>query len=184
MGKNTQKITNFYWTNILQTIICFNDPASDPFISQKERDYLQAEMGQLQRKTDLPPTPWRAIVTSTPVLVLILAQVNEFSEIHSKEISENHFLLIVKIGHDWGLFVMVNDLPKYMKEVLGFSVREVGIYASLPYLAMWIVSIACGIICDFVIKRECTTTTCARKWFSLIGKCRHQANEIDYYRLV
>lgn len=75
--KIPQKITNFNRPYILQTIICFNDPASDPFISQKERDHLQAEMGQLQRKTDLPPTPWRAIVTSTPVLVLILAQVNE-----------------------------------------------------------------------------------------------------------
>jgi len=34
-------------------------------------------------------------------------------------------LIIVQIGHDWGLFTIITDLPKYMKSVLHFSVVQV-----------------------------------------------------------
>lgn len=51
----------------------------------------------------LPPTPWKKIITSPAVWGLIIAQ----------------------IGHDWGLFTIITDLPKYMKQVLHYSVAEV-----------------------------------------------------------
>lgn len=54
----------------------------------------------LQRKLSIP---WRQIATSGPVWGLI----------------------IVQIGHDWGLFTIITDLPKYMKSVLQFTVVEV-----------------------------------------------------------
>lgn len=53
--------------------------------------------------------PWKEIWTSGPVWGLI----------------------IVQIGHDWGLFTIITDLPKYMKSVLHFSVVEVGILRSI-----------------------------------------------------
>lgn len=65
---------------------------------------------------------------------------------------------------------MGSDLPKYMKEVLGFSVHDVGLYSSLPYLLMWIVSIAGGLICDWIIVRKFVTVTQARKIFATLGK--------------
>lgn len=52
---------------------------------------------------DLPPTPWRHIITSVPLWGLIIAQ----------------------IGHDWGLFTIITDLPKYMKSVMHFSIAQV-----------------------------------------------------------
>lgn len=55
------------------------------------------------RLQDLPPTPWKAILTSWPVWALI----------------------IVEAGHDWGGFTIVSDLPKYMSDVLHFSVAQV-----------------------------------------------------------
>lgn len=60
-------------------MICYSDPASHPFISKEERDYLKAEMGQIKRNDDLPPTPWKSILTNVPVIALIVGQ----------------------IGHDW-----------------------------------------------------------------------------------
>lgn len=74
----------------LQALICTNNPETHPFITEKERNYLQRELGELKRRTDLPPTPWRAILTSVPMVALIFAQV----------------------GHNWGLFIVINDLPK------------------------------------------------------------------------
>lgn len=56
-------------------MICYNDPGVHPFISKEERDYLRAELGQIKRNNDLPPTPWMSILTNVPVLALTFGQV-------------------------------------------------------------------------------------------------------------
>jgi len=141
----------FYFWSIVATIwfivfalICYNDPASHPFISKKELSYLETEIGQLKRHNNLPPTPWRDIISSVPIIVLIIAQVTS----------------------DYVFFVLASDLPKYMKEVLGFSVADVGFYSSMPYLLMWIVSLSSGFICDHLISGQYITVTQARKLFA------------------
>lgn len=87
----------FYFFGILGALwfvifimICYKDPESHPFIKDEEKEYLQREMGTLQRDKSLPPTPWKAIFTSVPMMALVCAQ----------------------IGHDFGFFIMATDLPK------------------------------------------------------------------------
>lgn len=58
-----------------QTVICYSDPGSHPFISREEREYLESELGQLKRQNNLPPTPWIKILTSIPMIALVCAQV-------------------------------------------------------------------------------------------------------------
>lgn len=65
---------------------------------------------------------------------------------------------------------MSGDLPKYLSDVLGFPVMDVGLYSSLPYLLMWIISLVSGFVSDFLISRNYVTTTQARKIFTSIGK--------------
>lgn len=74
-----------------------------------------------------------------------------------------------KIGHDWGFYVMVTDLPKYMADVLRFSISQNGLYSSLPYLLMWIVSISTGFLSDWLIVRNHLSITNARKVFTAVG---------------
>lgn len=57
-------------------LICYSDPESHPFISDKEKVHLKKELGQLERDKNLPPTPWRAILTSVPMMALVCAQVS------------------------------------------------------------------------------------------------------------
>lgn len=92
--------------------------------------------------------PWRDIASSKPLWALVAAQV----------------------GHDWGFFSMVTDLPKYMKDVLRFNVSENGVWSSVPYIVMWIVSIGSGWLCDWLIKRGTMSITYARKFFTTLGK--------------
>ncbi|GAB0095292.1 putative inorganic phosphate cotransporter [Sergentomyia squamirostris] len=132
---------------VLFVVLCYSNPESHPFISDEEKAYLKEELGTLERDKNLPPTPWRAIFTSGPMLALICAQV----------------------GHDWGFFIMVTDLPKYMSDVLKFSIKENGIYSSLPYALMWIVAILTGFLSDWMISRKIFTITAARKWFTGIA---------------
>lgn len=63
---------------------------------------------------------------------------------------------------------MVSDLPKYMSEVLRFAIQDNGIWSSLPYFVMWIVSITSGFLSDFMIHHNITITA-ARKIFTGIG---------------
>lgn len=56
-------------------LLCYSDPESHPFISDKEKEFLQKELGQLKRDKNTPPTPWLAILTSVPMMALVCAQV-------------------------------------------------------------------------------------------------------------
>lgn len=74
---------NFAWKSIFfQTVICYSDPGSHPFISREEREYLESELGQLKRQNNLPPTPWIKILTSIPMIALVCAQVKWWNALH------------------------------------------------------------------------------------------------------
>ncbi|KAE9524993.1 hypothetical protein AGLY_015043 [Aphis glycines] len=59
---------------VLWCLFVYNDPNSHPFISEMERDYLKQSIGSLERKKDLPSTPWISILTSWPVWALIIVE--------------------------------------------------------------------------------------------------------------
>lgn len=139
-----------YFFSSKKYFICYNNPETHPFITEKEKNYLSRELGALKRRDDLPPTPWRSLLTCPAVIALIFAQ----------------------IGHNWGLFIIINDLPKYMNDVLRFSIKENGLYTSLPYVVLWIVALFTGFLSDFLIKRKYLGITNSRKLFTSIGECK------------
>lgn len=57
-----------------------------------------------------------------------------------------------------------------MSDVLRFPIKENGLYSSLPYAAMWIVSIALGFLSDWLITNKIINITNARKLFTTIGE--------------
>ncbi|KAH8384274.1 hypothetical protein KR200_008007 [Drosophila serrata] len=123
---------------ILFTILCYSSPSTHPCIKPKEKDFL---LEQIPLKKNLPRTPWKAIFTNVPMWALISAQ----------------------IGHDWGFYIMVSCLPKYMADVMRFSIKKNGLYSSLPYVMMWVVSLLSGIVADCMINRKCMSITNTRK---------------------
>lgn len=84
-------------------------------------------------------------------------------------IQHNKSNCCLQIGHDYGYFTMVTDLPKYMTGVLKFDIHRTGTLAALPYAVMWLSSIAFGWLCDKIVKRNWLTVTNARKTFTTIG---------------
>ncbi|XP_016944953.2 putative inorganic phosphate cotransporter [Drosophila suzukii] len=131
-------IIAFAWF-IIFTLLCFSSPYSHPFIKPKEREYLSTEIPPQDKNK--PRTPFKAIFTNIPMWALISAQ----------------------IGHDWGFYIMVSYLPKYMADVLRFSIKSNGLYSSLPYVTMWVMSLLSGCVADQMIKRNCMNTTNTRK---------------------
>lgn len=128
--------------------MCYKDPESHPYITEREKAYLKQELGALERDKSLPSTPWRLILTSVPMMALVTAQ----------------------IGHGFGYFTIVTDLPKYMSDVMRFNVKENGIYSSMPYVAMWVSSIAFGFFSDWIIKKNLLSVTNSRKLFTTLGE--------------
>ncbi|XP_047513603.1 putative inorganic phosphate cotransporter isoform X1 [Pieris napi] len=131
---------------ILWALLCYNDPESHPYISDKEKKYLEEALGR-HRNSQPSAIPWKAIFMSVPLWALVCAQ----------------------IGHDYGYFTMVTDLPKYMTGVLKFDIHRTGTLAALPYIVMWISSIIFGWLCDKIVKRQWMTVTNARKTFTTIA---------------
>ncbi|XP_063362118.1 putative inorganic phosphate cotransporter isoform X1 [Cydia amplana] len=131
---------------ILWSVLCYNDPESHPFISDKEKKYLEEALGS-HRNSQPSAIPWKAIFMSVPLWALVCAQ----------------------IGHDYGYFTMVTDLPKYMTGVLKFDIHRTGTLAALPYAVMWICSIVFGWMCDKIVKHNWMTVTNARKTFTTIA---------------
>lgn len=125
--------------------LCFSDPKQHPYITDEEREFLEKELESVSKEQH--SIPWRALATSIPMWALIAAQ----------------------IGHDWGFYTMVSDLPKYMKEVLRFDVSENGLWNSIPYAAMWIVSMLGGWVCDWLIVKNYMTITVARRFFTCLA---------------
>lgn len=101
----------------------------------------------MERDKDQAPVPFRHIITSPAVIALIFAQ----------------------LGHNFGFFIIVTDLPKYMNDVLKFSIKENGLYSSLPYVCMWVVAQTTGFISDWMIVNKHMSITNVRKLFTAIG---------------
>lgn len=125
---------------VVWIVVCYNNPSEHPFISEKEAKFLHERMSAHTHKKP-PAVPWRHIFTSAPVWALIAAQ----------------------IGHDWGFFTMVTDLPKYMSSVLKFSIKSNGFLSSLPYFCMWICSILSSWFADWIITAGYMSRTNVRK---------------------
>ncbi|KYN02580.1 Putative inorganic phosphate cotransporter [Cyphomyrmex costatus] len=121
-------------------LICYNNPYEHPYISDREVKFLHERMNE-HTHTKPPTVPWRHMLRSAPLWALIAAQ----------------------IGHDWGFFTLVTDLPKYMSSVLGYSIKSNGLVSALPYLIMWFCSIGSSWLADWMITKGVMSRTNVRK---------------------
>jgi len=125
-------------------LLCFSSPSTHPRISQAEREYLEVAIGP---RVDKPKTPWRKIFTSVPLLACAVA----------------------KFTHMWGYQTLVNGLPLFYYDVLGFDMSTNGVLASLPYIAAAGMMVIAGKIADWLRAQSKLSTTTVRKIFCALG---------------
>ncbi|KPJ57811.1 MAG: hypothetical protein AMJ42_04355 [Deltaproteobacteria bacterium DG_8] len=120
-----------------------NRPEEHKTIHPQELEYIRAN------RPDIPPRekmPWKVILSKAQVWALVI----------------NHFCV------SWGFFMFLTWLPTYLVKAHGFSIKEMGIYSMLPYLAMVIGSNGSGWLADYFIKRT-GNITLIRKVFHTIS---------------
>lgn len=126
--------------------LVYDSPSVHPRISEKEKRYILASTGVL-KPISFSETPWSTIMTSIHLWAILVAH----------------------LGHSWGLSMLLTELPTYMKTVLHFDLKANGLLSALPYLAMWLFSIAFSVTADAMRKNQILNTTNTRKLFTTIG---------------
>lgn len=127
---------------ILWTILIQDNPNTQPFISQEERDFINSQLGQqdanISRK---PPVPWKKVFTSIPFLAILIAHVCS----------------------NWGWYMFLIEIPFYMKQVLKLNVSSNAVASALPYFPLLVLSIVISKLLDTLKAKGKITTTIARK---------------------
>jgi len=72
-------------------------------------------------------------------------------------------ILVGHIGHGWGLYTLLHELPSYLKSVLHFDIKQNSWLSALPYIMMWIASIFLTQIADTLISKKIFKTVVVRK---------------------
>ncbi|XP_046330784.1 sialin-like isoform X2 [Haliotis rufescens] len=132
---------------VIWTIFAHDQPDSTPGISDLERKYISKSLEESKKQPKARTTPWRAIFSSGPVWAIIIAHT----------------------CGNYGIYMLLTQIPTYMKEVLKFDIKQNGVYSMLPYLCFWACISISGLLADFLILRKILSVTWTRKVLSLIG---------------
>ncbi|XP_076064319.1 putative inorganic phosphate cotransporter isoform X2 [Oratosquilla oratoria] len=132
---------------IFWVIFVYDKPSSHPWISNEERTYIETSLSLKASNSKALPIPWYHILTSMPFWAIVVS----------------HF------GHNWGFYMLLTELPTYLKTILHFNMSENGVLSALPYLVMFITSLIIGTIMDWLRSNNTVTTTTARRISNAIG---------------
>lgn len=135
-------LLGFAWYALWQARVSV-DPASDPRIDPRERDYILAHRPPLDGGT---PVSWRRLLAHRATWAVIIA----------------HF------ANNWGVYMILAWLPTYFVRELGVEVSRVGVYAMLPWLTMFVMNNVVGWIADALLNRGVGVTR-LRKLMQTVG---------------
>eukprot|EP00092_Neocalanus_flemingeri_P030040 GFUD01032614.1.p1 GENE.GFUD01032614.1~~GFUD01032614.1.p1 ORF type:complete len:475 (-),score=61.04 GFUD01032614.1:7-1431(-) len=120
--------------------LVFDGPDVHPRISEEEKAFIQSSL--IECETGKPSSiPWLAIASSPAVWAITATHVTQ----------------------NFGYYVLLTELPTYMKNILHFDMHSNAILSGVPYLCMWLFSIVGSITVDHIIGKNYLSTTVARK---------------------
>lgn len=135
------------WT-VLWIWLVQDTPDKQALISAEERILITSSLGtgDSHEKTRRA-VPWRKVFTSTAFYAILIAHTCS----------------------NFGWYMLLIELPFYMKQVLKFNIKENAIATALPFLTMWIFSMAISRTLDSLRQKGKITTTTARKIATLFA---------------
>ncbi|KAL4710925.1 hypothetical protein ACJJTC_002555 [Scirpophaga incertulas] len=129
---------------VLWVFLVQDTPQQQPLISLEERNMIVTSLGGKaddHSEHKKLPVPWRAVLTSPPFLAILVSHTCS----------------------NWGWYMLLIELPFYMKQVLKFNMTENAVTTALPFLSLWIFSIVLSRTLDWLRSKDIITTTTARK---------------------
>ncbi|CAG0878608.1 unnamed protein product [Darwinula stevensoni] len=108
-------IVSLIWFGLWMLLV-FDTPEDNPYMSDKEKTYILQALGTHnspeQRKAQ--SFPWKSVIRSTPFWALLTAHA----------------------CNNWGYWLLLTEMPKYMKNILQFKIEKVGLTSSTPFFKM------------------------------------------------
>ncbi|XP_045476662.1 putative inorganic phosphate cotransporter [Harmonia axyridis] len=128
---------------IVWSILGADFPEKQRFMSAEEKEFMvnafKEEGGGGEHGT--LKVPWKAVFSSAPFWAIIIAH----------------------LCSNWGWYMVLTELPTYMKNVLNFKIKENALLSALPYFCMFIFSLTLGKCIDILRSKELISTTVGRK---------------------
>ncbi|KAK3876353.1 hypothetical protein Pcinc_018863 [Petrolisthes cinctipes] len=147
-------LPSLVWCLAWFTLVC-DFPDQHPRINESESMYIVTKVKErgtymAQRKgRDQKSVPWRSLITSVPLWATI---------IHS-------------LGNNWCIAFFFTQLPTYMRNVLGFSIKSNGILSALPFVSRYVGSITWSTLVDFSTSRNYISLLASRKLACIVVQC-------------
>lgn len=106
-------VVGIIWS-VLWFVLIYDSPAQHPRISKEERAEIEMKIAEGEGGKGIKPSkvPWLEMLRNLPVWAIIIT--------HACSV--------------FGFFMIVNQLPTYMKDVLNYDIKQNGLLSSLPYL--------------------------------------------------
>lgn len=123
--------------------LAYDRPADHPNLTPAERTLLRAVAPDEHPKE---PVPWGKLLRSSAVWALII----------------NH------LCSNWVLYMLLAWLPSYFRKVLHLDIQSASLYATAPWLVMFVCGIASGWLADSWIKGGADATF-VRKFMQISG---------------
>uniref|UniRef100_A0A8C8YXN7 Solute carrier family 17 member 3 n=1 Tax=Prolemur simus TaxID=1328070 RepID=A0A8C8YXN7_PROSS len=130
---------------LLWFALVYDDPASHPWISTSEKEYIVSSLDQ-QVSSFKEPLPIKAIFRSLPFWSIC----------------------ICSFGHNWLLITIVVYTPTYISSVHNVNIRDNGILSAFPFLCAWAIGIMGGWLADFLLSKNFRLIT-VRKIATVLG---------------
>ncbi|XP_019762059.1 sialin isoform X2 [Dendroctonus ponderosae] len=129
---------------LLWFFLAADSPATQKKINPEEREFIMKSLNQTEGESSGAhelKMPWKAAMTSPAFLAILVAHTCS----------------------NWGWYMVLVELPLYMKTVLKFKLEENSFLTALPFLTMWIFSMIFSKIMDHLRGKNIISTTTARK---------------------
>ncbi|OXU17964.1 hypothetical protein TSAR_015803 [Trichomalopsis sarcophagae] len=112
-------------------------------ISNDEREFIMNSLGQTKEshKIKLSTVPWFQILKSPPFLSIVVA----------------HFC------SNFGWYMMLIELPTFMKEILKYELKDNAWLSALPYFCMWIFTLGLSKLLARMQEKNWISVTVSRK---------------------
>lgn len=134
----------FFWC-LLWIKFGETNPDNSRFITEKEKQFIHKNQDIV--KEEKLGTPWKHILTSVPVYVMLLATSTQL----------------------WGYSTMISETSIYMDAVLKVDMESNAVYSALPHITSWTMTFVYLFAVHMLMKKNILTLNAIRKVFNSIS---------------
>ncbi|XP_049308919.1 putative inorganic phosphate cotransporter isoform X3 [Bactrocera dorsalis] len=127
-------------------------PRQSKLITPKERNYIESALAAVSKSANNTtpaklPTPWLSIFTSLPFWVLF----------------------ITHCAYNWGYYILLTQIPSYIKNVFDKDIQSNALISALPYTANLVLGLCFCVLGQVLLSKKVLSTNASRKIFNTIS---------------